>query len=300
MSQVLEGLINGVLIAFRGPQGKLWQVRLIIFFLFLSACTGLFYLPDRYLHAHPKHFKIAFEELWFKSENGIELNAWYLKNSVQVVSPRGIIVFFHGNAQNLSAHFVALAWLTQHGYDVFVPDYRGYGQSDGNASPEGVYTDSLAILNKGWELFQRDKHQKFIIYGQSLGGAIAMRAHQEFIHKDKVDLLVLDSTFMSYKRVAWSVATGRWFTIPFAPIAWLLISDKYGVSDYVAQITTPTLVIHSRADRVVAFKHGEAIFQQLTCQKKWFWNLENLGHIQSMSPKEGNLRQRFIEFLNKL
>lgn len=209
-------------------------------------------------------------------------------------------MFFHGNAQNLSAHFVALGWLTKHGYDVFVPDYRGYGRSDGKAHLEGVYKDSLAILHKGWELFQRDQHKKFIVYAQSLGGTIAMRAHQDFAHKDKIDLLVLDSTFNSYKDMGWSVATKSWLTIAISPLVYLFISDEYSPKNYIPLIKTPTLVIHSKVDQVVPFKHGKLIFESLKCEKKWFWQLEKHPHIHVFAYGDRPERKNLLKLLEEV
>jgi hypothetical protein len=265
----------------------------------MNSCTHLFYHPDRYLYAHPKNLKIEFEEIWFKGEDGVDLNAWYLKNSEGLKKPKGLFVFFHGNAQNLSAHFLALAWLTKHGYDIFIPDYRGYGLSDGEPSQEALYKDSLIMLKEGWKLFERDHHQKLIIYGQSLGGAIAARAFNEFPHHEQVDLLVLDSTFMSYKNVAWSVAINNWITLPLSPFVWVFVSDKYSSKEFVPKIKTPTLVIHSEDDQIIPFKHGKLIYQALTGEKKWFWQLKKIKHIQAFAPTEKKERTEFVKFLEK-
>ena len=58
----------------------------------------------------------------------------------------GTVVHFHGNAQNMSAHYTFVSWLPAHGFNLFVFDYRGYGQSEGTLSREGVYEDSVAAV----------------------------------------------------------------------------------------------------------------------------------------------------------
>ena len=276
------------------------KILLLLLSLIFFSCTGLFYQPDQHLYRNPNQLKINFKDVWFKSRDGTKLNGWYLKNSQKLCKPKGLVLFFHGNAQNISAHFVALSWLVEYGYDIFIPDYRGYGQSSGEASMEGIYEDSLAMLAKSWELFQQDHHKKFIIYGQSLGGIIAMRAHQDFSHNKEVDLLVLDSTFSSYQDVVQTIASKRWFTSILKPFVSLLINDSYRAKEYISKIQTPTLVIHSRDDEIIPFRNGVNIFKSLNVKKKWFWRLEKVSHINVFYKDEDKNRKRFLKLLNHL
>src|SRR5690606_1051305 len=132
---------------------------------------------------------------------------------------KGTVIQFHGNAQNISTHFYSLAWLVSEGYNLFTFDYRGYGKSEGSPHQEGVFKDALSAIEKGYEFHAKSGAGAFIIYAQSLGGIIAARALPDSSLSNKVDLLVLDSTFSSYKDIAFGKLTSRWFLTPISPLA---------------------------------------------------------------------------------
>jgi len=95
---------------------------------------------------------------------------WYFPSQLST-TPKATIIQFHGNAQNFSAHYLSLAWLTKQEFNLFTFSYRGYGNSEGRPDQKGTYLDGLAALNQGWELHKKSGAKKFIVYGQSLGGS---------------------------------------------------------------------------------------------------------------------------------
>lgn len=272
----------------------------LTFLLLLCSCTSLFYQPDRYLYANPKKLGISFENVYFHAPDQTKLHGWYMHNKLDAKKPKGLIIHFHGNAQNMSSHFLNLAWILDHGYDLFVFDYRGYGTSEGKPDKDGVFQDSLSALNKAFELAQQNKVEQFIIFGQSLGGALATRSFYDFTQKEKVKLLVLDSTFMNYKKVAAQALQRSWLTWLFHPLAFLVISNKYATEEIVPKITVPTLVIHGKLDRVVNFSNGEEIYRKLEMEEKFFWPLEKGRHIDVFNNKPDRIRQRFLDLLSNL
>ncbi len=225
------------------------------------------------------------------------LHGWWLKNSDKKKS--GVILFFHGNAENISTHFYNLAWLTKYGYDVLCIDYRGYGKSQGKPSQKGTYLDALAALDYAYDhLFIPLKSKKFIVYGQSLGGAIAGRSIIDWSKKDKVNLLVLDSTFSSYQNIAFDKLKSVWLTFLLSPLAYILVSDEMEFKSKISEIKPiPTLVIHGDNDMVIPQKFGKEIFDRLTTQK-WWWSIPKGEHIDVFMRHEFLYRKQFLTFLD--
>jgi hypothetical protein len=210
----------------------------------------------------------------------------------------GTILHFHGNAQNLSSHFLMLSWIAEYGYDLFIFDYRGYGQSTGAPSQDGIYLDSMAGMQKGYE-FSLENKSPLIVYGQSLGGNVALRAIVDFSYKDQIKLLILDSTFASYQKMAWDKLTSAWILIPFSPLAYVFFSDKYASGLILNKLPPiPTLVIHGTNDLVVPFKFGQELYSKIETQK-WFWKIENGTHTDAFFRNEHNYKEDFIKFLNE-
>ena len=175
--------------------------KLFIYTLFLTfwGCSSVFYFPTSYFYADPKKHDINYKDIDFISTDGTKLHGWLL-SSDKTKKKKGLILHFHGNAHNLTCHWMNLGWLTKSGYDIFIFDYRGYGLSKGQANQQGLNKDSIAALN--WAYEKQKSYPKFIVYGQSLGGAVSMRALKDFEHRDEIDLFVLDSTFISYQSIA--------------------------------------------------------------------------------------------------
>ncbi|MFZ4714172.1 MAG: alpha/beta hydrolase [Bacteriovoracaceae bacterium] len=272
------------------------SLGLILGFLFLSSCSNLFYFPDHYTYRTPDQFNLNYESFTFPSSDGTSLNGWKIQRRHSERKSLGTILHFHGNAQNLSSHFMMLAWLAEVDYDLMIFDYRGYGQSGGSPSQDGIYLDSLAAMKKGYE-YSLENKSPFIVYGQSLGGNVAMRALVDFEFKDQVKLLVLDSTFMSYQKMAWDKMTSAWILIPFSPLAFIFFSDRYAsdlVIDRLPKI--PVLVIHGTNDQVVPYKFGKKIYDRLN-NEKWLWTVQDGYHTDGFFRPDHNYREDFLSFL---
>jgi alpha-beta hydrolase superfamily lysophospholipase len=271
-------------------------MKIILLFI-LTSCTNLFYRPSGRQFFKPETFKLAYDDVYFKSSDGTKLHGWFLKARGE---SKGTIVQFHGNAENISSHFLALAWLVNEGYNVFTFDYRGYWLSDGKSEPDGVYLDSLAALEKALELHEVSGGKHFVVFGQSLGGAISLRAVPDFKGKDKITLIVQDSTFSSYEEIAADKLRSVWFLWPFSPLAYPMISDKYSSEEVFDQISWPTLVITGGQDTVMPAKFGKRIYKNIATKKKWFWHIENAPHISSFHIDQGRWRKEFLDLLERI
>jgi fermentation-respiration switch protein FrsA (DUF1100 family) len=263
-----------------------------------QGCSHVFYQPSPKHFVDPAQFKLKYEDIYFKSSDGTKLNGWFFPAKTK--NPKGTIVQFHGNAQNISTHFFSLIWLIDEGYNLFTFDYRGYAKSEGKPSQAGIYKDALAAFDKAWEYHEKNGGGKFIIYGQSTGGAISLRAIPDWKGYDKISLIVMDSAFSSYKDIAFDKLTSRWFLYPISPLAFVLVSDEYAADEVFDKIKKPTLVIVGKKDPVVPPKCGKVIYKGVAAKEKWLWELPNGGHIDAYHHENGIYRKQFTDFLDHL
>lgn len=263
--------------------------KIIFVCLFLAGCTSLIYQPDKYLYTHPDHFKTKFDNFTFNSLDGTKLSGWKLYSKTK--NPKNLLIYFHGNAQNLTSHFVNAVWMTDHSYDVLIFDYRGYGLSEGRPEPKGVSEDGLAFLNYSYEHYINGGYGRLIVYTQSLGGAIALRSLEDFKHKEDISLLVLDSTFLSPRDVA-REKTNRLFKY--------LISNDFTAKPELSHLSMPVLSIHSTDDSVISYSLGEDLFNKIRSPKKDFWTLSIKGHGNIFFIQNLKYREMFIRYINKL
>lgn len=265
------------------------KILTLVPFAFLVGCTSLIYQPDRFLHADPHAFGINFKEYYVRSYDGTRLLAWDLKSKTP--NPENLILMFHGNAQNLSSHVFNLAWMTEKKTDVFIFDYRGYGLSEGTPYPRGVVEDGMKMLQIAYDKFKEGNYKRFIIYTQSLGGAIAMRALEEVAWKSEISLLVLDSSFRSPQDIARD-KTNR-------VMSWL-ISSEYTAEPKLSHLTMPLLVIHSIHDPIISLKFGQELFDLAPSTNKSFWKLDEGTHGDVFFIKQRAYREQFLQFLANL
>lgn len=259
----------------------------------LSGCSGLLYFPSRQLHYDPARLQLKPEEVFFPSANGAKLFGWYFKNRAGVKA-RATVVFFHGNAENLSSHYLNSVWLLDHPYDLFVFDYQGYGRSEGSPSPEKTVRDGIAALD--W-VRARAPGRPIVVFGQSLGGAVALRSVIE--SPAQVKFLAVDSTFPSYRSMGRQVLSRSWITWPLQWLGWLVMSDTWAPAGRIAEISPiPLLVIHGEMDQVVEIKMGERIFAEAG-EPKEFWRIPSGGHTDIFAIQDPGYKKKFLDRMER-
>lgn len=262
-----------------------------------SLCTAhggldsLFYHPDSVLYRTPDQDGYAYESVEFRSADDTKLTGWFIPAAGKA---RGTVIHYHGNAQNMSAHYAFVSWLPANGFNLFVFDYRGYGASEGEPTRAGVHQDSIAAMRHIKSRTDIDQ-TKLIVFGQSIGGAnaLAVMGEESF---DGVVGVATDSAFSSYKSVA-SEHAGL-----LKPAAWLAIGNKHAPKDTVENIAPiPLLLIHGTADRVVSVKHADKLFNAAK-EPKECWKIEGGGHTCALGEfKETyapRLHAKFVEWVN--
>ena len=255
-----------------------------------------FYYPDRVeVPLPPRLQDLSSQEIIFRTADDVRLHGRFYQS---VTPPRGTIVQFHGNAGNITHHVSILLWLVEHGYNLFVFDYRGYGRSEAEPSPSGLYQDALAALREMERL-----HRTYaaggllVIVGQSLGGAVVLKALEDFKATLPVDLLVLDSTFASYRNIALRITGASFPGVLLMPLAWLLVSDAYAAD--LQRCTHRLLVLHSQGDHTVPFSCGQRIYAQAASRHKDFWTDNATTHVL-LTPDRPDIQKRFLQLLSQL
>ncbi len=261
----------------------LWSLVRIVF-LAITGFTIILYLfqsrfvfvPSREIEATPKDIGLSFEPVEICSDDGVKITGWF----VPADNPRGTILFFHGNGGNMSHRLDSLRIFYSLGLNTLIIDYRGYGRSEGKPSEGGIYLDADAA----WKYLVEQRNtepDKIIIFGRSLGGAVAV--HLAGKHKPKA--LIVESTCTSVPEIGSDI-------YPFLPCALLRLLSRYqfNAREGISQVACPVLVVHSRDDDMIPFAHGQAIFEA-AAQPKEFLEItgsHNDGFIVSgLTYKDG-------------
>ncbi len=274
-------------------------------------CTTLFFQPNRDIYPFIYAQKLAVEDMHFTSHDGTHLRGWYLSSTENrrrfpeithsTLPTRGLVLQFHGNAENMTSHYQNVAWMLFQGYDILTFDYRGYGQSEGTPDRVGIYEDTVAALHWG-EAEATARHLPLIVYGQSLGGSLLMRALEDEKAPAVVKAAIIESAFYSYQQIAREKLKMTWVTWPFQWLAWILISDQFspGSEKLLQRVSPlPVLLLYSDQDTIVPVHHGQQFLAQLK-QPKELWVHSNPGHINSMWVEHGKYRKLLLEYLDKL
>ena len=207
---------------------------------------GLIFQPDqpsRAVTASPDNVGLVYEEVQLATEDGLLLHGWY----VPAEQSRGVVLFCHGNAGNISHRLETLQMFHRLRLSVLIFDYRGYGRSQGRISEAGTYRDARAA----WHYLVDERGldpQQVVIFGRSLGGAVAAHLAAE----RSAGAVILESTFTSVPAMGRSL-------YPYLPIA-LMSRYRYPTGRNVATIRQPVLIVHSPDDELIPYDHGRRLF----------------------------------------
>jgi fermentation-respiration switch protein FrsA (DUF1100 family) len=263
----------------------------VILAMLCAGCTSVFFQPDRTLFQTPGLYGLEYQPVELHAADGTELFAWFLPARGKA---RGSVLYLHGNGQNISTQFANVAWMPAAGFNVLALDYRGYGGSQGEPSLPGVQLDIDAAM-QALLLRPEVDPARVVVFGQSLGGALAIYyvAHSRF--RSSVQALVVDSAFSDYERIGREKLAAAVITWPFQWFASLAIDNRYSPEAAVGLLSPiPVLFIHGDADGIVPLHHSQRLFE-LAGFPKELWVVPGAGHIQAIQSKE--LRARLTEYL---
>lgn len=199
-------------------------------------------IPSRQLGATPADIGLDYEALRLATADGEELDAWF----VPAGREDAVLLFFHGNAGNISHRLDSLRIFHELGLSVLIFDYRGYGRSTGRPSEQGTYEDARTAWR--YLVGQRDvPAHRIVLFGRSLGGAVATWLATE--HQPAG--LIVESTFRSVP----DLAAELYRFLPVRALARL----EYPAERLIGSVQAPVLVVHSTEDEIIPFGHGEAL-----------------------------------------
>jgi fermentation-respiration switch protein FrsA (DUF1100 family) len=241
---------------------------------------NLQYFPDR--GPVPRPPGDAFRELEdvrIPTSDGAEIAAWYWPG----IRPLTLL-FFHGNAGHRGHR---LGWVqTFHdlGWGVLLIDYRGYAESTGSPTEEGLAADARAA--RAW---LTDRGVERVAYvGESIGCSVAV----ELALSDPPVALVLQSGTVSVRAVAQH-------HYPYLPVG-LLMRDRYESASKLERIAVPLLAIHGEKDRIIPIEFGRALFDAAASEEKEWWALAGAGHNDVPWRGGREYYERIHQFLERV
>lgn len=220
--------------------------------LYLALLAGLYFFAHIGIYAFQKYilfqpiplsknyrfrFKQPFEEFFIKTAEHAELNTLFFPATAG--PSKGLILYFHGNADNLHRWGKYAIRLTDLGYDVLMPDYRLYGKSRGKLSEQAFYDDAEFIFRWGMEKFNPGR---VIFYGRSLGAVVA----SNLATRHEPDLLILETPFDS--------TTGAFRSR--LPFMWLPFNFYYRFpnDEFIPKIRCRIVIYHGTLDELVPMR----------------------------------------------
>lgn len=239
-------------------KGLFILIRFFLFFFLVSlaGCTQFIFQPHRTHYMTPDVANIMYEDLIIQLSDQIDLHGWKLVTTEEY---KGSILFFHGNGQNISSHFVNVYWLTEYGYNVYLFDYRGYGKSGGSADLDTIVLDLQAMVEAPLRLL--DDEEAINIIGHSLGGSLAIYGVANSQSKHRIKSLVTVGAFSDYHDVAQDTLSTSWLTWLFQWPFSFTIDNSYRPLDVIDQVSpVPLMIMHSKKDSVIPYYHAEALF----------------------------------------
>lgn len=229
-----------------------------LIFLYMMQEKLIFFpvtLPQNYVF----EFTQPFEEFTLTAPDGGSLNAIHFKSE----SPKGLILYFHGNADNLVRWGNITERFVAYGYDVIVMDYRNFGKSTGDFNEENLYADADLFYAYAAERFEEDQ---IIVFGRSLGTTFATYVAS----KNNPKRLILETPFYSLLEVAQK-------KVPFLPLKQML-NYSFPTYSFMSSVTCQVTILHGTKDGIVPYDSGKRLFEKVEHGDKEFITIKGGGH----------------------
>ncbi len=209
----------------------------------------MYYLQEKLLF-HPiplsadstYHFKQPF------TEANIVVDAETTYDVVQFTVPdslcKGIVIYFHGNRENINHYAEFAGNFTRNSYEVWMPDYPGFGKSTGRLSEQAMYDEALQVYKLARTKY---KPEQIIIYGKSVGNGIAAQLAS-----------VRDCRKLIMETPYYSLTSLTRILFWMYPVD-MLLHFKFPVHEYLTKVTAPISIIHGTKDRVTFYQNAERL-----------------------------------------
>jgi hypothetical protein len=206
------------------------------------------------------------------------LQAWFLTKSPSFFT----ILFLHGNSGLLEDRIYKLVKLEKLNVNILMISYRGFQGNLGNPSECGLYEDALA--SKKWLMKNGIGSNQIVLYGESLGTAVAVHLA---LHDPRCAGVILESPFTSMLDMA---NLSYKFFLPS-----LFLQDKFNTIDKVDKIKCPILIMHGKQDSLVPFEMGKSVFRRAKCPKFFYENDDE--HMMKFKKDVINVISKFLDHL---
>lgn len=259
----------------------------VVFYTFLVYCAVVLtlyffqrqfiYYPEHTLQTPQEAGALDMEEVTLETDDSVKIKAWF-KPPEENEDP--VLVYFHGNAGHIGNRIPIIQPFIERGLGVLLLTYRGYSGNSGSPTEEGLYRDARAALNYIKDSFP------FILYGNSLGAAVAMKMAYEF---PSVKALILQSPFTTLVELAQ-------YHYPLLPIS-LMLQDRYDLLALADKLQVPTLVIYGEEDEITPPEFSKRLFEALRQPKRlvgvhgkrhndFFGHKETIQFLDQFVPKK--------------
>lgn len=230
---------------------RLKIILLVLLGIYVLSGVGLYFLQERFIFLDERldryfvfEFESPFEEIWLTAEDGAELHGLHFKQE----NPKGLILYFHGNAQSLKRWGQVVQYHHSLGYEVLIMDYRGYGKSRGKRSQEVLLSDAMLWYGQAAQSFPEDQ---ITVYGRSLGTGFASYVASQ----NKPFRLILETPYHDFQSLA-----QRYY--PIFPVSWAL-RFKFKNHEYIKGVDCPIFIFHGTEDEVVPYAHGYKLYHEI-------------------------------------
>jgi len=242
-------------------------VVVLVFAFGISGCAfnPFFYYPDK----RPVTLTDSLvEEIYLESKSGNKVHTIFYKRE----TPIATIFILHGNARNLQGWSHTARKLHDLGFQTFMMDYQGFGNSEGKPSHKNVIADAQIAFDY---LLNRKEVQstKIIVLGFSLGGNLAVRIASD--NADKIDALAIEGAFTGHRAIAIGVGPRLLKFVPF-----LLAKNAINGKKLIASIDLPKLIIHSTEDKIIPYKMGQDFYEHAS-EPRELWTISG-PHIRGL------------------
>jgi uncharacterized protein len=229
----------------------------------------------------PDDYGLTGENIRIETSDGEILQGMYFSNERAELA----VIFSYDNRGNIGAGIGMVEILINNGASVFMYHHRGTGQSSGSFSEEGFYRDIEAVIQT-LNLVKGYDENDMVLYGRSVGGAVAAYAASQF----QVRGLVLDSAFLNYHAMFRD-------KYPFVPSR--LAKYEFPADGFLGKVRgLPVMIMHSPDDEVAGFNHGKGLYDILD-QPKMLIEL-NGGHIENFTVSRDIIEQSWAFYIASL
>ena len=241
------------------------------------------YFYQRNLLYHPSEnnyqndtIQFNHQEIFIKVNDEIKLKSWIINKDLKNFKT---LVFFHGNAGDLSNRIYKLNELDKLNINILLISWRGFSGNEGYPTEKNLYEDAEAAIK--WLNKKKVSNSQIILYGESLGTGVAV----EIASKNNFNSIILESPFTSIENSAK-------IYYPYLPVSFLL-KDRYDSISKIKKINSPILVMHGRKDDIVPFFMGKKLFEKANSPKdSYFTDIDD--HMMEFNSQLLNKIKDFI------